>query len=148
MGLYFHQFTIGDRYTSRSRRMTEADLDTFNEFARDNHPLHSDAEFAKSSIFGQRVFHASAAIALVDGFIGEMGITRLTGLAILGVEWSAKTAIVIGDLVKLTALVEGKRLTAAGGRGVVHLQVALSNERSDIIGDGRWTMLVADRDNV
>jgi acyl dehydratase len=148
MGLYFDEFIVGNRFTSTARRMTEADLDIFNEFARDNHPLHSDAEFAKSTIFGERVFHASAAIALVEGFIGELGITRLTGLAILGVEWSAKTAIFVGDIVNLNAAVETKRRTTTTGRGIVNLEVTLSNNRNEVIGEGRWTMLVKDRNPV
>jgi acyl dehydratase len=148
MGLYFQQFVIGDIYTSTSRRMTEADFDIFNEFARETRASRGDAEFAKSTIFGERVFHASAAIALVDSFIGEMGITRLTGLAVLGVEWGAKTEIFIGDIVKLNAVVEDKWPTTTSDRGIVTLQVTLNNNRSDIIGEGRWTMLVADRNTV
>jgi hypothetical protein len=47
MGLYFQQFVIGDIYTSTSRRMTEADFDIFNEFARETRASRGDAEFAK-----------------------------------------------------------------------------------------------------
>jgi hypothetical protein len=77
-----------------------------------------------------------------------MGITRLTGLAVLGVEWGAKTEIFIGDIVKLNAVVEDKWPATTSDRGIVTLQVTLNNNRSDIIGEGRWTMLVADRDTV
>lgn len=60
----------GLRIRSRERTVTEADVEAFARLTGDLHPLHLDAEWAKSSMFGERIAPGmlvlSFSIALVE----------------------------------------------------------------------------------
>lgn len=60
----------GLRIRSRERMVTAADVEAFARLTGDLHPLHLDAEWAKSSMFGERIAPGmlvlSFSIALVE----------------------------------------------------------------------------------
>lgn len=60
----------GLRIRSRERTVTAADVEAFAHLTGDLHPLHLDAEWAKSSMFGERIAPGmlvlSFSIALVE----------------------------------------------------------------------------------
>ena len=49
---YYEDFTVGESWTTARRTITETDIVTFTSFSGDNNPLHTDAEFAKNTVFG------------------------------------------------------------------------------------------------
>jgi 3-hydroxybutyryl-CoA dehydratase len=57
-------------FVSRGRTITEADVVAFSALTGDWHPQHSDAVWAATSAFGERIAHgmlvASFAVGLVD----------------------------------------------------------------------------------
>ena len=55
---YFEDMNIGDKDVSVGRTITEADIVNFAGISGDYNTLHTDAEFAKNSIAGQRLAHA------------------------------------------------------------------------------------------
>ena len=54
-GLYFEDFEVGWEVTSPGRTVTETDIVLFAGLSGDYNQLHTDAEFAKGTPFGQRV---------------------------------------------------------------------------------------------
>ena len=54
---YFEDIQVGDEYLSPGRTITEADIVAFAGLSGDYNVLHTDAEFMKSSIFGERIAH-------------------------------------------------------------------------------------------
>ena len=55
--LYFEDYTLGERFVSPARTITEADIINFASLTGDWHPLHTDVEYAKSTPFGERIAH-------------------------------------------------------------------------------------------
>ena len=55
--IYFEDMQIGDTAVSPARTITEADIVNFACLTGDFNSLHTDAEFAKNSIAGQRIAH-------------------------------------------------------------------------------------------
>ena len=64
-GLTFEQFEIGDRYESQGRTVTEADVVAFAGLSGDFNPLHTNAEFGKTTPFGERIAHGMLIMAIV-----------------------------------------------------------------------------------
>ncbi len=98
-GKFLDDFNIGDKWDSLSPTITEADVTIFAGFSGDYHPLHTDAEFAKKTQFGQRLFHGPGAFAIVTGLESRLGLKEGTAIAFLGMTWSLKAPVFIGDTI-------------------------------------------------
>lgn len=59
----------GDTFTTRGRTVTEADVTAFAGLTGDFHPQHVDAEYAATSIFGERVAHGLLVLGLAAGLV-------------------------------------------------------------------------------
>ena len=55
--LFFEDFTVGDRFGSPSKTLTDAHFMFFAGMTGDAHPLHYDDEYAKKTRFGRRLAH-------------------------------------------------------------------------------------------
>jgi acyl dehydratase len=66
----FDSLATGDSFVTRGRTVTEADVVAFACLSGDMHPQHTDAAWAASSMFGERIAHgmlvASLALGLLD----------------------------------------------------------------------------------
>ena len=54
---YFEDFTLGDRFKSPSRTLTDAHFLFFAGMTGDNHPIHYDDEYGKKTRYGRRLAH-------------------------------------------------------------------------------------------
>lgn len=64
---YFEEYDIGERYVSRGRTITEADLVNFSAISGDWYPLHTDVEYVKSTPFKQRIAHGMLVLSVGTG---------------------------------------------------------------------------------
>lgn len=66
---YFDDINVGEKVVSRGRTITEADLVNFSMFSADWFPLHSDAEYAKDTLFGERIAHGLLVLSIASGLV-------------------------------------------------------------------------------
>ncbi|MCS7003647.1 MAG: MaoC/PaaZ C-terminal domain-containing protein [Dehalococcoidia bacterium] len=140
---YWEEFEIGQVFETPRRTVTEADLMFFSAWSWDHHPLHTDGEFAKQSMFGERILHGQAGYVIASGLAMQTGLHRETALALLGVKWDYKGAIKIGDTLTVTEEVVEKRETRRPDRAIVVMHVRLINQRGEVVQEGPWTFLYA-----
>ena len=55
--VFFEDFSVGDRFGSPSRTLTDAHFMFFAGMTGDAHPIHYDDEYAKKTRFGRRLAH-------------------------------------------------------------------------------------------
>jgi 3-hydroxybutyryl-CoA dehydratase len=67
----FVSFSVGDEVTF-TKTITEADIVLFAGVSGDTYPLHVDAEYAKTTRFGQRVAHGMLSASLLSTVNGLM----------------------------------------------------------------------------
>ena len=73
---YFEDYSVGQRFRSRGRTVTDADIRLFVGATGCDHPNHTDEEYCKKHpIFERTCAPGVLALGLVDGFIAET-ITR------------------------------------------------------------------------
>ena len=60
---------VGDK-ASRSKTFTEDDVKQFAGVSTDKNPIHLDAEYAKNTIFKQRIVHGMLVGSLFSGILG------------------------------------------------------------------------------
>jgi 3-hydroxybutyryl-CoA dehydratase len=65
----FEQLAVGDAFVSRGRTVTEADVVGFAALTGDWHPQHADAEWARSSAFGERIAHGMLVVSFAVGLV-------------------------------------------------------------------------------
>ncbi len=141
-GLTYDEFEIGAIYKSQSRTVTEADVVNFAGLAGDFNPLHTDAEFAKSTPTGERIAHGVLILAMATGMANWMGIFEGTTIALMEQVTRYKGTVKFGDTVHLEMEVIEKKPTSKPERGVVKYATRVRNQRDEVVLDGEWTLLM------
>jgi acyl dehydratase len=70
---YFEDYTVGEKFISPARTITETDITLFAAFTGDWHPLHTDVEFAKKTFFGERIAHGMLSLCVGSALIFRLG---------------------------------------------------------------------------
>lgn len=145
---YFEDLVAGMKFSSPGRTVTEADIVNFAGLSGDYMPLHTDAEYAKNTIFGERIAHGLLGLIIASGLFTRTelagGITN-TVIALLGVTWGFKGPIKIGDTVHLEVEVVDKKETSKGDHGIVTLKRRLINQRGELVQEGETPLMVKRR---
>lgn len=116
-------------YTStHSKTITEKDIGLFAEVSGDYNPVHLDEEFARKTMFGERIAHGVIAISLISA-----AVARLPGMVIL-VSHSSRflRPVKIGDTITATAEVIDTRR----GEGIVRLKTTCANQDGKRVVEG------------
>ena len=114
--------------------MTEADIVNFAGISGDFHPLHTDEEYAKKTVFKGRIAHGLLTLAIASGLKTRTGIFGETFMAFLGIEKLRFTVPVkIGDTIHVETEITDKRETSKVDGGVVTLKSIGKNQRGEQI---------------
>jgi len=135
--LYFEDVAFGCEYVSGCRPVTESDLVSFSDISGDRHPIHTDPEFARKTVFGQRILHGPFGIAVALGLFSEFAEFTDAAIAVTDIrEWRFLAPVFIGDELTLRMRIESKRMISAGGRGVVQRRMELVNQNGKVVQEG------------
>ncbi len=141
---YFEDIRVGEEYESPGRTVTETDIVLFAGLSGDYNVLHTDAEFMKKSIFGERIAHGLLGLAIQSGLFYRSGPVYAT-LAFAGLRWKFKAPIRIGDTIRLRARVLDKRETSRPDRGLVVVERKVLNQRDEVVQEGETDLMVERR---
>lgn len=144
-GMYFEEFEVGRQVMTQARTITEADIVNFAGLAGDYNPIHTNAEFAKGTPYGERIAHGMLGLSIATGLANLLGFMDGTVIAFTGLEWKFKGPIRIGDTIHVTAQVKQTRAMRAVGGGFVVLDARVLNQREEVVQQGEWTVLVKSR---
>ena len=138
---YFDEIEVGEEYESPGRTVTETDIVIFAGLSGDYNVLHTDAEFMKQSIFGERIAHGLLCLAIQSGLLTR-GMQTYATLAFVGLRWKFKGPIKIGDTIRVRAKVTGKKETSKPDRGIVTLDRQVVNQRGEVVQEGETDLMV------
>lgn len=145
-GLYFEEFEVGHSIVSVGRTITEADIVGFAALTGDWAQIHTDAVYAASHPFGQRVAHGLLGMSIAVALAMRLGFLEETVLAFREIsEWKFSQPIHIGDTIHMQAVVTAVKAVPRLKGGMVSLAVEIRNQADTIVQHGGWTMLVASR---
>lgn len=140
-GLYFEEFVEGAELVSPARTITESDIVLFAGLTGDYNPLHTDAEYSRDTIFGQRVAHGLLGLSIASGLGWRIGFLEGTVEAFRDLEWKFSQPIFIGDTIHVRVKVAEKKSMRRLGGGTVVFQVRMLNQHGDIVQRGSWKIL-------
>ena len=141
-GLTFDEFNVEDKFVSQGRTITEADVVSFAGLSGDFNPLHTDASFAASTPFGERIAHGMLISAIATGMANWTGVFEGTTIALMQQLLQYKGAVKFGDTVHLELSVAEKKPTSKPDRGVVIFDARMINQDGETVLDGQWTLLM------
>jgi acyl dehydratase len=131
MSLYFEDFAMGRKSTTRSRTITEADIVNFAGLSGDFVELHTSEEFARNGPFGRRIAHGLLVLSISSGLAVQMRETTDTVIAFYGIDRLRFTKpTFIGDTIHVE-----KEVIAADrkspDRGVVTFNTQVLNQNGE-----------------
>lgn len=137
-GYRFEDLSVG-MSSSMSKTISEADILMFAGVSGDTNPVHLDAEFAATTMFGGRIAHGMLSAGLISAVFG----TRLPGpgCIYLSQNLKFKTPVKIGDTV--VARVTVKELKTEKRRAVFS---TVCTSGSTVLIDGEAEILIPVRD--
>lgn len=141
-GRYFEEFESGDVVETTARTITESDVVLFAGLSGDYNPLHTDVEFAKGTLFGERIAHGLLGLAVASGLASRLGFAEGTTEAFRELEWKFRGPIKIGDTIRARFQVRQKKEMPRLGGGLVTFDVAVLNQRDETVQKGAWTVLI------
>ncbi|MFN8400590.1 MAG: MaoC/PaaZ C-terminal domain-containing protein [Anaerolineales bacterium] len=142
-GLYFEEFSVGQTVTTLSRTVGEDAINTFAGLTGDYNQIHTDAEFAKTTPFGQRIAHGLLGMSIGVGLIMRTGLLEGTVLAFREIqEWKFVKPVYIGDTIHAVLVIkETKALPRIGG-GALIAEVEVRNQKEEVLQKGTLNLLM------
>ncbi len=143
-GLYFEDYNPDTAIVSAGRTITETDIVQFCMLSGDWNQLHCDAEYAKTTPFGQRIAHGMLCLSVGTGLGGSTGFIEGTAIAFLGLTWKFTKPVFIGDTIRLRVKLNKKRAVSPEA-GIVVVDAEIINQRDEVVQAGEWTVMVKRR---
>ncbi len=131
---YLEDYTVGERFISPARTITETDIVMFAAMTGDWHPLHTNAEFAKNYLFGERIAHGLLILSVGTSLIfrlGEHVVLPKSFIAFYGMDSVRFVgAVKIGDTIHCE--VEIAKLEEKNDKhGVIIANNSIKNQRNE-----------------
>ncbi|CAN5200327.1 MaoC/PaaZ C-terminal domain-containing protein [soil metagenome] len=146
MNLHYEDVVPGTHFETAVHTVTPADIAGFASVTRDHHPLHLDADYARSQGFPAVIAHGLFGLSLMEGLKSELKLYQETSVASLG--WDEvlfKVPIIAGDTLRVRFSFVEKRPTRTPGRGIVIEALELINQRDEVVTKARHSSLILNR---
>jgi acyl dehydratase len=145
---YLEDYRVGEILVSPARTMTQVDVQTFAGLTGDWHPLHTDAEYAARSPFGQPIVHGMLTLAVGSALVLRLGphvYIPKSFIAFYGMERVRFTKpVMLGDTIHSVNRVA--ELTVKDDRrGILEWAGEVRNQRDETVVAWTSRMLVGRR---
>ena len=141
-GLYFEQFTVGQKVVTQGRTITETDVVNFAGLTGDYNQIHTDAHYAANYAFGERIAHGLLVQSIATGLAVLTGFIEGTVLAFRELDCTFSRPVKIGDTIHVELeIVELQPLPRLGG-GSAKMKYRILNHEKAVVQRGHWTMLI------
>jgi acyl dehydratase len=145
-GLYFEEFEIGQQVLSPGRTVTEADVMLFAGLSGDYTTIHTDAEFSKTTPFGQRVAHGLLVMSIASGLAARTGVMEGTVIAFREItDWKFSLPVYLGDTVHIVLEVKEKKALPRLGGGSLLITLDVRNQDEKTVMKGNWNVLMSSK---
>ena len=133
-GLYFEEFSTGQRYATDRRTITETDHINFTTVFGFFEPLFMDRAYvAKETPYEKPIVPGALTFSAAEGLTVLSGILHGTGLAFLGVELKVIRPVFIGETISVDIDVVEKRQTKKPDRGIVSFFQRVNNQDDEAV---------------
>ena len=129
----FDSLLVGQRFATRARTVSEADVVAFAGLTGDYHPHHTDAEWARESGFGQRIAHGMLVVSFAVGLL-PFEPNRVLALRRIG-DVVFKRPVLLGDTIHVEGEV-GHVRAIDDQAGLVGFRYSIINQDGKLVCRG------------
>ena len=136
--IFWEDLPVGTRYVTSSRTITEADVAAFAALTGDFNRVHVDAEYAKGTIYGQRIAHGMLVASFMAGLTSRSIPNQLMEGALFGVlenRLKFPKPTFIGDTLRVEIEVVAHKPTSRPDRGIVEFLRKGINQRNEVVAE-------------
>lgn len=144
LSLCWDDLTVGTKYTTSSRTITEADVAAFAALTGDMNRLHVDAEYAGTSVHGQRIAHGMLVAAFMAGLTSRSIPNQFfegSLFSVLENRLKFPKPTFIGDTIRVDIEVTEQKPTSRPERGVISFLRKAVNQRGEVVAEMAATCL-------
>ena len=145
--LYYEDLNAGLYFETVRRTITYEDLETFTKLSGDYNPLHTDADYAASTPFGDLIVQGALVLSIGTGLANSLGHLSGTVDAFVALDWKYRAPVKVGDTIRATLKFNKKREMPGYHGGLVTLYVTIFNQDNKAVQKGTWTLLVRSKDS-
>ncbi len=129
VGTFWNDLSIGDRFRTVGRTLTETDLVNFVNLSWLTEELFTNIEDRGGMAIAGRVVPAALVYACAEGLLLPM--MQGTGLAFLNATLDVKGPTFVGDTIHVECTVSEVRETSKGNRGLVRTENRVVNQNGE-----------------
>ncbi len=143
-GLYFEEFTVGQKFQHAIRRtILEADNVWFSALTHNPAPLHIDAEYMKGTEFGRPIVNSCLTLAFMVGI--SVGDTTI-GTTVANLGWDEvrfPKPLFPGDTIHIeTEVLELRDSKSRPDNGIVVFAHRAFNQHDELVGECKRSALM------
>lgn len=143
-GLYFEEFTVGQKFQHAIRRtILDADNVWFSALTHNPAPLHIDAEYMKGTEFGRPIINSCLTLAFMVGI--SIGDTTL-GTTVANLGWDEvrfPKPLFPGDTIHIeTEVLELRDSKSRPDNGIVVFAHRAFNQNDELVGECKRSALM------
>jgi len=131
MGAFWDDLSVGDKFRTVGRTLTETDLVNFVNLSWLTEELFTNTEDRKDMAIPGRVVPGALVYACAEGLLLPM--MQGTGLAFLNATLNVKGPTFVGDTIHVECEVQEVRATSKGNRGLVRTLNNVVNQRGETV---------------
>src|SRR5512140_671425 len=131
MGTFWNDLSVGDRFRTVARTLTETDLVTFVNLSWLTEELFTNIEDREGMAIEGRVVPGALVYACAEGLLLPM--MQGTGLAFLNATLDVKGPTFVGDTIHVECRVSEVRETSKGNRGLVRTENRVVNQNGETV---------------
>jgi acyl dehydratase len=145
---YYEDFSVGQKGSTYSRLITEADVVNYAGISGDFHPAHVGGEVDRD-FFTERIAHGLLGTSIAIGLLSR-DLPMITGtcsgaVAELEITWQFKAPLFIGESIHVEWRVIEKRKTRKPDQGIICHCLSVVNQEGRILQKGRLVQLFKKR---
>ncbi|MEM1297707.1 MAG: MaoC/PaaZ C-terminal domain-containing protein [Pseudomonadota bacterium] len=142
MGRFFQDFRVGERFETRGRTITEADIHQFAQFTGDWNPVHVDETHA-APLHGGRIAHGPMFPGIAFGLLAQYDLIEGTAIALKDMGWEFLAPVRIGDTIRVYAeIADASPHPTKPGRGRVAFAMEVVNQDGNVVNRGTATVVI------
>lgn len=146
LGLHWDDVTIGQRFRTLGRTVTEADIAMFVGVTGMVEEMFTNLEYIRAeSRIGQRPVPGSFVYCVAEGLLMQSTMQR-TGMAFLECDLRILKPTVAGDTLHVRCEVVEARATSKPGRGLLRTFNQVTNQRDEVVATYNPLRMVKGRD--
>jgi len=131
MAPFWDDLSVGDRFRTVGRTLTETDLVNFVNLSWLTEELFTNTEERKNMAISGRVVPAALVYACAEGLLLPM--IQGTGLAFLNATLDVKGPTFVGDTIHVECKISEVRETSKGNRGLVRTENRVINQKGETV---------------